>query len=189
MILIGSRAAALGGCLPTWRCGEMDDWDFYGDAGDVERMRAYLAERCGAYEEATDRLGGVHFLDGKGLRISFLAWGAVADALTVAPDGFRAEALGRAVTAIGPYAQLALKLGYLRCAGFHADKNERDVSHWLDTLAPDGWTPAHDAVFRRMWTRAEEIFRTPPSDIEASAEMARLNCFLNIGETSCRLSF
>ncbi|WP_338577207.1 hypothetical protein V8J38_16330 [Brevundimonas olei] len=166
----------------------MDDWDFYGDAEDVQRMRAYLAERCGAYEEATDRLGGVHFLDGKGLRISFLAWGAVADALTVAPDGFAAETLGQTVTAIGPYAQLALKLGYLRCAGFHADKNERDVSHWLNTLSPEGWAPAHDAVFRRMWTRAEEIFRTPPSDIEASAEMSRLNRFLNIGETSCRLS-
>lgn len=167
----------------------MDDWDFYGDAEVVQRMRAYLAEHCGAYEEANDRLGGVHFLDGKGLRISFLAWGAVADALAVAPDGFAAEALGQTVTAIGPYAQLALKLGYLRCAGFHADKNERDVAHWLDTLAPEGWAPAHDAVFRRMWTRAEEIFRTPPSDIEASAEMARLNRFLNIGEPPCRLSF
>lgn len=182
MILIGSRAADLSGCLPTWRGGKMDDWDFYGDAADVERMRAYLAERCGAYEEATDRLGGVHFLDGKGLRISFLAWDAVADALTVAPDAFPAEALGQAVTAIGPYVQLALKLGYLRCAGFHAEKNERDVAYWLDALSPEGWTPAHDAVFRRMWIRAEEIFRTPPSDIKASAEMERLNRFFEMRE-------
>ena len=159
----------------------MQDWDFYGHAADVERMRSYLAERCGTYEEKGDRLGGTHFL-AKGLAISFLAWDEVATALTSAPDSFAADALGQAVTAIGPYAQLALKLGYLRCAGFHADKNERDVAHWLGTLSPEGWTQAHHVIFRRMWVRAEEIFRTPPSPIEASAEMARLNRFLKIGD-------
>lgn len=179
MIMTGSRAASLSGCLPTWRQGEMCDWDFYGSAEDVARMRTYLADRCGFYEEAGDRLGGTHFLDGKGLRVSFLAWDAVADALCDAPDSFPAEALGQAVTAIGPYAQLALKMGYLRCGGFHGVKNERDVEHWLATLSPEGWTPSHDVILSAMWLRAEEIFGVTATSLERSAEAARLTRFLS----------
>ncbi len=187
MILTGSRAAYLSGRLPTWRAGAMCDWDFYGRAEDVERMRAYLRDRCGAYEEADDRIGSVHFLDGKGLRVSIMAWGPVADALAAAPDCFPACALDQDVTAIGPQTQLALKLGYLRAGGFHADKNGRDVDHWLRTLPPVDWTPAHDAVLHAMWRRAEEIFKLPAAPIEASVEMARLHLYLS-GEKPCHPS-
>ncbi len=178
MIMVGSRAAALSGHLPDWRDGKMRDWDFYGRADDVGRMRSYLSERCGFYEEASDRLGGTHFLDGKDLVISFLAWDDVADALAAAPDSFHAEALGQSVVAIGPFAQLALKLGYLRCAGFHGQKNDDDVKYWLSSLHPEGWRPAHDLIFSTMWGRAEEIFQVAPSPIEGSAEEAMLAAFL-----------
>lgn len=178
MIMVGSRAAFLSGHLPEWRSGQMKDWDFYGTAEDVQRMRRYLSERCGFYEEAVDRLGGTHFLDGKDLAISFLVWDAVADAIAAAPDGFPAEALGQPVTAIGPYTQLALKLGYLRCGGFHGDKNVRDVQHWLSTLNPQGWRPAHDDVLSSMWHRAEEIFPVEASSFSGSEEERRLFEFL-----------
>lgn len=177
MIMVGSRAAVLSGDLPDWRAGAMKDWDFYGSGQDVDRMRAYLAAR-GSFEEASDRLGGTHFLDGKDLAISFLAWDEVAEAITEAPDLFPAEALGQPVTAIGPYTQLALKLGYLRCAGPHADKNELDVQHWLSTLDPGGWTAVHDAILNAMWRRAEEIFQIAPSSFSGSPEEARLTLFL-----------
>lgn len=160
MIMVGSRAAFLSGHLPEWRAGQMKDWDFYGDAADVQRMRDYLSDRCGFYEEATDRLGGTHFLDGKDLVISFLAWDRVADAVLQAPDNFPAEALGQPVTAIGPYTQLALKMGYLRYDNFHSEKNDRDVAYWLSTLPIEGWTKAHDQVLEAMWTRADEIFKS-----------------------------
>lgn len=153
----------------------MKDWDFYGGAEDVEWMRSYLKERCGSYEEASDRLGGTHFLDGRDLAISFLAWDAVADAILATPDCFEASAFGRPATAIGPYTQLALKLGYLRCVGYHGRKNSDDVSYWLENLEPSGWTPEHDTLFSTMWTRAERIFNIPKTSLQTSNEWRELN--------------
>ena len=40
MILIGSRAALLMQCLPAWRAGTVDDWDFVGTPAEWEAFKA-----------------------------------------------------------------------------------------------------------------------------------------------------
>lgn len=151
----------------------MWDWDFYARPEELPAVRAAL-EHC---DSRTDRVGTTHFLDGKGLRVSVMAWCDVADALLAAPDTSSGEALGLDVAVIGPCAQLALKLGYVRASVAHADKNWRDVRHWLASLPPGSWSSDHDLIFRRMWTRAEDLFGLAPSDPSTSREQALLLAF------------
>lgn len=154
-ILVGSRAADLRGALPPWRGGQMIDWDIHADRDVVEAF----ASRHPGYERADDAIGGVHFLDGRGLRVSFFPWDETSDALWACDDNTPTVALGLPSACISIMSQIALKAAYCRVAGPHAEKNDRDLDFWLSAGGSD-WKPCHDRVFDTMTRRASLIFNT-----------------------------
>lgn len=136
----------------------MTDWDIHADHDVVEGF----ASRHLDYERADDAIGGVHFLDGKGLRVSFFPWDETSDALWACDDNTWAAPLGIPAACISAMSQIALKAAYCRVSGPHAEKNVRDLDFWLQVNSGAAkWKPCHDRVFDVMSRRASLIFNTP----------------------------
>lgn len=160
-ILVGSVAASVTNCLPSWRGGYTGDVDFYGD--DKSLIEAVSA-RCGVELETVSKGGVTVAIDPRGsLRLDLWREDGVSAALREADDLTSERVMGIDCLAISEASQLALKLAYIRNNGPHNEKNARDIEFWLNRSAPVKL--AHLRVFEAMWYKSEELFgleKSPP---------------------------
>jgi hypothetical protein len=151
VILVGSRAAHLGGHLPDWRGGLMRDWDIHARRHDIELW---------AHHNPLAKRRGDGFITPCGAVVDFFEWDETSEALALTPLA-PVSALGTPMVAIGMQAQVALKSAYINAAEHHHGKNSRDLTHWLLRSNPHDWSGAHEAVFQTMVQRAERLFNHP----------------------------
>lgn len=181
LILVGSRAANISGHLPAWRNGQMDDHDFYGTAEDMEYMKEWMRNTFDNPEWLVDRRGCTHYVDRRDLCICIMKDDGLPALLLEAPDTFKGSILGHDTWVIGPYAQMAIKLGYFNRCSIHEDKNTKDLQYWLSTLDPAGWSSSHMDILLQMRANSFTLFQKDFEPFEGSVEEALLTKFINGG--------
>lgn len=179
LILVGSRAANISGHLPSWRNGEMDDYDFYGSSEDMQNMKDWMISTFENPEWLVDKRGCMHYVDRRELCICIMKDDGLPALLTSAPDTFTGSILSRDCLVIGPYSQMAIKLGYFSRCGFHFEKNKKDLSFWLETLDPQGWYDNHMEVLLKMRENSFALFEREFEPFGGSEEEFLLAEFIN----------
>lgn len=152
MILVGSQAAILRDCLPSWRDGTAIDYDFHGSVEEAASLESYLRDAYGAVIVGQKRRSRIGMLSPGNVLIDFDASGQLSSAMIAAlPDNEEALVLGQTVQVISCTTQLLIKLSYADYA-INRAKNDQDIAHWEQMLGTDNpaYTPAHHAVFLRM---------------------------------------
>lgn len=131
MILIGSRAAVVAGCLPTWRNGRCGDWDLICDHDEADSVRDALS---GCFE-ADDRTDEYRLLFQPGIGLIEISIYAKPSARMIAElsDNIPADAFGIPCLAISAKTQLAIKMSYSD-RDINREKNDRDISFWRDEM-------------------------------------------------------
>lgn len=155
----------------------MDDYDFYGSQSDMEYFKNWMGEKYANPEWLTDKEGNTHYVNRLGLSISIMKHGKLSDLFLEAPDTVQSSILGHDTKVIGPYTQLAIKLGYFTRSDFHKEKNANDVEYWLNVLDPENWCPIHRDILICMRERSFKLFNKEPSPYAGSEEEALLNRF------------
>ncbi len=154
MVLTGSRAATLRGCLPTWRQGRMVDHDFYAGADEREAFLTKLAAE-GAHLERQDTARSVTAIVNRSEMISIMAPDAVCAAILRCDDNRPMTHLGWPVLVISERTQLALKQGYIDRCAIHRRKNLADIAFWAARVSLE---PQHLNVCAAMAEAATDIW-------------------------------
>lgn len=155
IILTGSRAANLTGCLPDWRKGRMDDHDFYADETSARHIVEQIKSAHSYTEAAFDGAGGIIIAD-KSVRVSVVYPDEVYESLCRLDDNLRVTHLGIDCLAISEKTQLALKMGYIDRCKYHKAKNLNDIEFWSSRVSLD---IQHFCVMAKMIEKAKRIFK------------------------------
>lgn len=154
IILNGSQAAAIRGCLPPWREGSTLDHDLCSNAEGRAIIKAFL---FGHFKSVDLRGDDVNFGAICDRRHVFDVHGdeAIWEALCGTRDLLPVNHLGLNVWAISEKTQLAIKLGYYEHIPFHFEKNTKDIEYWSSRVTLD---PEHLRVQEAMKSLADRMW-------------------------------
>lgn len=153
MIMTGSKAALMRDCLPSWREGQSDDYDFHAKPRDINRLEHFLKLRGYGVIRANKPYGvGLRVKDLG--QIDILDWKLSDDMIAALDDNLDTSFLGIPTKVISETTQYVLKKAYQNL-DIWPEKTDQDLAYWEPKVLP--LSPQHEALLEQVRSEINDL--------------------------------